>query len=128
MVSIEDAKTMVYPTLIAVGRAGQKVFYNNLWKMSGLNPRWRRYMGTIVGAISEEEILKDSPPLSAIVIGVTTGYPGGGFFGLPCIPPALARHGKAQQSMPLTEADKEYVRAQQAEVWKRLGAIPQERG
>jgi hypothetical protein len=122
MVSIEDARAMVYPVLISVGRAGQKVFYMDLWKMSGLNPGWRRYMGTIVGEISEKEILNGNPPLSAIVIGVTTGYPGGGFFGLPCIPPTLARHGRAQQSLPLTEVDKEYIRAQQSAVWKCWGA------
>jgi hypothetical protein len=122
MMPIWDAKAKVYPVLIVEGKAGRRVFYGNLWKKSGLNPRWRRYMGTIVGKISEEELLKGNPPLSAIVVRVATGYPGGGFFELSCTPPALARHGKVQFSRPLGNADKEYVRNQQAAVWKHWSA------
>lgn len=122
MTSISDAKAKVYPFLVAEGRAGQRIFYRDLWKMAGLNPGWRRYMGTVVGEISEEELVKGNPPLSAIVVRIVTGYPGGGFFGLPCTPPHLMRT-KAQFSEALSNADKEYVRLQQEAVWKHWGNV-----
>ncbi len=64
--------------LIAEAKKGETVYYSDL--MNG-----RAWIGTLLGAISEYELRRGRPPLSAIVIRKDTKMPGTGFFTIPSL-------------------------------------------
>jgi hypothetical protein len=77
-------------------------------------------IGNLLGQISTSECLNRRPLLSAIAVNQQTGYPGGGFLGLPVgIPLAIARK-PADFDNPLTSADIAFIEAEQQRVWTYL--------
>jgi len=78
----EQEYHLIYTELINAARYKGVITYQNIAKIMGL-PLQGNYMGLevgrILGAISENEVKKGRPMLSAAAVGVS-GEPGGGFY------------------------------------------------
>ncbi len=101
----------------AAGR--RKVTYGFLMKRFRLSrgaPGRKGVVG-VVGEIDREEGRNGAPGFAAIVVRNDTGYPGGGFFCWEGVPSALRRSKGDGQNPRLSEAEKEYVRRLQEEIW-----------
>ena len=75
---------LVYAELITAAKYRGTVTYQELAKIMGLPMRGShlsRQIGTILGEISEDEVARERPMLSAIAVGVQ-GLPGPGFYTL----------------------------------------------
>lgn len=82
-------------------------------------------IGDVVGRISEWSRENWRIYLSAIVVHKNTGYPGGGFFGLPGIPAKFARDEAGWTDQRLTADEKAFLCKRQQEVfaWARRRKI-----
>ena len=120
-ISLDVLRTHVERELKIIAKSGKTVSYSDLWDRAGYNPKWRRFMGEITGDISETELSLGNPPISAIVILESTGYPSGGFFGLSLadLPTTQRRTTKLQFKKALTLADRAYIDWKQTEVWRK---------
>jgi len=91
---------LVYPELIAAARCRRTLNYKEIAQIMGLPPsghHMAKEVGHLLGEISQEEHQRGRPILTALVVAVTTGVPGSGFFD-------LARHfGKLQGTTPADE-------------------------
>ena len=70
--------------LVRVARAKGLITYKDLARVAGLplvGNNMAREVGSVLGAISEDEVAAGRPMLSAVVVKVQ-GYAGAGFFGL----------------------------------------------
>ncbi len=106
------------PILIEVARRGTLITYGELLSRLGGGPG-RRYIGEVVGRISEIELQAGHPKLSAVVVRSDTMMVSGGFFGLPDTPQAIRRSTRAQWQNPyLSEADIRYWQSQLQEVYQ----------
>lgn len=118
------------PILIEVAKQRKKrgkITYKDL--MDRLGWHGRRYIGHIVGRISEIEYENRRPKLSAVVVRADTGMVGGGFFGLPGTPENVRRLTPEEWQNPkLSEADQKYWRAELERVYdywcKSIGHNP----
>ncbi len=105
--------------LLRAAASGRTVTYGSLMR------RFRISRGApggkgIVGVISEidrYEAQRKAPGFAAIVVRKDTGYPGGGFFCWDDISAALRRPKNEGSNPRLSDAEKEYVRRLQEEIW-----------
>ena len=108
---------IVYSELITVARYKGVVTYQEIAKLIGwpLQGNWMgSAIGHLVGEISDDEVDRGRPMLSAIVVG-TSGKPGPGFF-------ELARNLKRLKSGE-NEADTKFLSHEQKEVYKTWRVI-----
>src|SRR5258707_3928306 len=75
-------------------------------------------IGAVVGLISEWTWGNWRIYLSAIVVHQNTGYPGGGFFGLPGIPSRFARDDAGWSDQRLTGDERSFLSKRQQEVFR----------
>jgi hypothetical protein len=74
-----------YSTLISVARVRGLATYQGIAELTGLPKRGRimaRQVGDLAGEISEDEVKQGRPMLGALVVDLTKGLPGDGFFTL----------------------------------------------
>jgi hypothetical protein len=96
------------PILIEVAKRKGTITYGKLMSRLGGGPG-RRYIGEVVGRISEIEYQNRHPKLSAVVVTAATGMVGGGFFGLSETPENVRRSTREEfQDCRLSAADKAY--------------------
>lgn len=105
------------PILIEVAKQrGKTITYGNL--MDRLGWHGRRYIGHVVGRISEIEYENGRPRLSAVVVRADTRMVGGGFLGLPGTPENVRRSTRDEwQDFKLSKADQEYWRGELGKVY-----------
>ena len=107
----------VYRELKNVAMRRGTIPYMRLPEASKIGRRW---IGEIVGLISEAESAEGRPLLSVVAVSASTGLPSVGFFDLEAIEerhPHLRRSGNH-----LTKAQRDFVRAEQSrayEYWSR---------
>jgi hypothetical protein len=76
---------LAYSALIAAAHSGAMVTYEGIARLTGLPERgsaMAKAVGRLVGEISEDEVLRRRPMLSALVVEKNTGLAGKGFFKL----------------------------------------------
>ena len=106
------------PILIEIARQETVITYGELLDRMGGGPG-RRYIGEVIGQISEEEMATGHPKLSAVVVRSDSRRVGGGFFGLPDTPQAIIRSSPEEWQDPfLSAADYEYWQDQLQEVYR----------
>ena len=71
----------------------------------------------VLGEIDREESRSGAPGFAAIVVRKDTGYPGGGFFCWEDIPANLRRPKERCQDPKLSQAEKDFVRRLQENIW-----------
>lgn len=79
------AYAIAYSALIGVARVRGLATYQGVAELTGLPKRGRvmaREVGDLVGEISEDEVKRGRPMLSVLVVDLTKGRPGDGFFKL----------------------------------------------
>jgi hypothetical protein len=105
----------------AAGRT--TVTYGSLMKKFHLTRGGAGGMGVVgvIGEIDREEAKRKAPGFAAIVVRKDTGYPGGGFFCWDGVPRTVRRPGSEGANPRLSEAEKEYVRGLQEEIWGFYG-------
>ena len=80
----------------------------------------------VLGEIDREESRNGAPGFAAIVVRKDTGYPGGGFFCWEDIPANLRRPKERCQDPKLSQAEKDFVRGLQQEIWAYYHGHPEE--
>jgi len=104
------------PILIEVAKQRKTITYGNL--MNRLGWHGRRYIGHVVGRISEMEYENRRLRLSAVVVRADTGMVGGGFLGLPKTPENVRRSTPEEWQKPkLSAAEEKYWRAELERVY-----------
>jgi len=107
--------------LINVARGRHTITYGELMKEFHINRRW---IGGIVGRISEDEHKKGRPRLSAIVVRARSetnvcplGTPGGGFFGIPDLP-AFIKREESEFTNKLSIQEQQFIAEEQKKAWE----------
>lgn len=100
----------VYDALKAAARKGTTVSYSDIASLAGLPPRGHymgREVGRLLGEISEDEVKRGRPMLSAVCVNVG-GRPGPGFYDLARALPRLVGKSPAVEQR-CWEAEREAV-------------------
>lgn len=109
--------------LLSAAMARKTVTYGELMVRFGLA---RGEFGrTVVGMLSDvdrRESGAGAPGFAAIVVRKDTGFPGGGFFCWDDVPPEVRRPPDKCQDPKLSEAEKNYVRGLQENIWRYYAA------
>ena len=116
---IKDLATCIYPHMIYAAKTGDgRIYYSDLcdklvgrWgRLSHRDPVLAEALGDIVGKCKAVGL----PALSAVVVGIKTGYPGNGYFD-------AAYPHLDDKNMRLVEWGKEFEKARRA---ARSGKYP----
>ena len=91
-------------------------FLMRKFRLSRGAPKGKGVVG-VIGEIDRGEARRGAPGFAAIVVRKDTGYPGGGFFAWDGVPSGLRRPKREGSDPRLSDAEKEYVRRLQEEVW-----------
>lgn len=102
--------------LVRIAQAKRLITYKDLARVAGLplvGNNMAREVGSVLGAISEDEVVAGRPMLSAVAVNAH-GYAGTGFFGLAR---SLGRLSKTQDEDAFWEAERDAV----YEAWAETG-------
>jgi hypothetical protein len=81
-----------------------------------------RALTQLIGDVDRMEYKDGGPGLAAIIVRKDTGYPGGGYFYGEGLPPRLRRAAGRSTDPRLSDAEKEYIKAQQEKIWTHYRA------
>lgn len=124
-----DLREDVVRLIVKAAKQGRIITYGEIMRKCRI-PRGQpthngKAIGDVVGRISEWTWENWGVYLSAIVVHKNTGYPGGGFFGLPGIPGEFARDEAGWADQRLTADEKAFLgkRQQEAFAWAKRRTI-----
>jgi hypothetical protein len=117
-----DIRDDVLLLLIRAAQKERTVGYGPIMRACGI-PRGQavdngKAIGNIVGVISEWTFERWGVYLSSIVVHKDTGYPGGGFFGLPGMPSRFRRDSSRWTDQALSADEKAFIDKRQEDVFK----------
>ena len=104
----------IYERMRQIAARHQTIAYMRLPLAQQIGRRW---IGEIVGCVSEEEVTKSGRLLSVLVVRSDTGLPGVGFFLLDTV---IDRHGslRPQKSGVLTAHQRQVIQIEQTRAWR----------